>query len=119
MEWANRRLREMGLAPQDRHKTKPYDFLCLAGDADLYVEVKGTQEDGRCLSLTPNEVRHAKSHINSALFIVYGVQVMGDKKPEVSGGKELFLRPWDISSGRLEPRGYAFTLPESAFTPHQ
>ncbi|MGA2570057.1 MAG: DUF3883 domain-containing protein [Terracidiphilus sp.] len=116
MRWANKRLREMGFAAVDKHKTNPYDFLCTVHGADLYVEVKGTQEDGRCVSLTPNEVKHAKAHGNSALFVVYGVQVRGKRTPEVSGGKELFLNPWDISFGRLEPHGYAFTLPESAFT---
>lgn len=115
MKWAQKRLKELGLSPVDKHKTKPFDFLCTAAGADLYVEVKGTQEDGRCISLTPNEVKHAKEHKNSALFIVYGVVVNGKRKPTVSGGEELFVRQWDINSGQLEPRGYAFTLPESAF----
>jgi hypothetical protein len=115
MLWAYRRLKDLGLSPVDKHKTKPYDFLCTADGADLYVEVKGTQEDGRCISLTPNEVEHAKENKNSALFIVYGVDVKGKKAPKVSGGKELFVRQWDINSGQLEPRGYSFTLPESVF----
>lgn len=116
MQWANRGLKEMGLAPVDKHKTKPYDFLCSVDGVHLYVEVKGTQENGKCLSLTPNEVRHAREHTNSALFVVYDVRVEGEKKPRVSGGKELFVNPWDINSGQLEPRGYAFTLPDSSFT---
>ncbi len=115
MHWAYERLKEKGLAPVDKHKTKPYDFLCTAANADLYVEVKGTQGDGRCISLTPNEVKHAKEHKNSALFIVYGVDVKGEKMPKVSGGKELFLQQWDINSGELEPIGFTFTLPENAF----
>jgi hypothetical protein len=53
---------------------------------------------------------------NSALFIVYGVIVKDGLRPLVSGGKELFLMPWDISDGKLEPRGYAFTVPQSAFS---
>jgi hypothetical protein len=58
MQWAYKRLKELGLSPVDKHKVKPFDFLCTASGADLYVEVKGTQEDGRCISLTPNEVKH-------------------------------------------------------------
>jgi hypothetical protein len=115
MQWAYRRLKELGLSPVPKYKTNPYDFLCTASGADLYVEVKGTQQDGRCISLTPNEVAHVKEHKNSALFIVYGLTVKGKRSPRVSGGEELFLPKWDISSGQLEPRGFAFTLPESAF----
>jgi hypothetical protein len=115
MQWAFKQLNKLGLLPVDKHKTKPYDFLCTASGAELYVEVKGTQENGRCISLTPNEVKHAREHKNSALFIVYGVEVKGKKAPKVLGGKELFLRHWDISSGKLEARSYAFTLPESIF----
>src|SRR5690348_13675625 len=37
------------------HKTKPYDFLCDADGKDLFVEVKGTPDSGRSVSLTPNE----------------------------------------------------------------
>jgi hypothetical protein len=43
------------------------------------------------------------------------VDVKGKKAPKVSGGKELFLSKWDIKSGQLEARAFAFTLPESAF----
>jgi hypothetical protein len=115
MSWALKRLRELGLTPVDTHATKPYDFVCKAGGADLFVEVKGTQEDGRCISLTPNEVEHAKRFKNSALFIVYNVKVKGKRQPKVSGGEELFLNLWDIKAGKLAPRGYSFTLAESHF----
>jgi Domain of unknown function (DUF3883) len=115
MNWALKRLRELGLSPVDTHTTKPYDFVCRSGEAELFVEVKGTQEDGRCISLTPNEVEHAKRYRNSALFIVYNVKIKGKRKPEASGGEELFLNLWDIKAGNLEPRGYSFRLPEAHF----
>lgn len=106
MKWAEKRLRELGLNPKDKHKTESYDFLCTTGGADLFVEVKGTQSNGTCVSLTPKEVAHAKDCPNSALFIVYGLEVEGKRKPKVKGGKELFLMPWDINAGKLEARGY-------------
>jgi hypothetical protein len=112
MKWAFKRLSALGLCPADKHKTMPYDFLCTAEGAELFVEVKGTQEDGKCVSLTPNEVKHAKEHTNSALFIVHSVDVHGKKAPRVSGGEELFLNPWNIDDGKLEPGAYAFTLPQ-------
>ncbi len=83
MRWAERRLRALGLTPKDKHKTECFDFLCTANGTDLYVEVKGTQGDGRCLTLTPNEVEHARRHANSALFIVYDVQVSRKRNLQV------------------------------------
>jgi hypothetical protein len=116
MDWAFRRLTDERLNPQDVHTKKSYDFLCEAAGTELYVEVKGTQDSGKSISLTPKEVQHAKDHKNSALFIVHSVKVSGKRSPKVSGGVELFLRSWDISEGTLEPRGYVFKLPESAFS---
>ena len=111
MDWAKRRLKQLGLKPVDMHKTQPYDFLCKKVDADLYVEVKGTQDSGKSISLTPNEVKHAQQYKNSALFIVHSVKVKGKKNPKISHGHERFLPQWDISEGTLEPRGYVFSLP--------
>src|SRR5438552_13515077 len=73
------------------------------------------QENGRSISLTPNEVKHASEHKNSALFIVHSVKVNGKRNPRVSGGHEIFLTRWDISQGTLEPRGYVFSLPAATF----
>jgi hypothetical protein len=115
MGWALRRLKQLGLNPIDVHKNKPYDFLCKTGDADLYVEVKGTQDNGKSISLTPNEVKHARQHKNSALFIIYSVKVKGRRNPKISHGHEIFLPQWDISKGTLEPRGYVFNLPAASF----
>jgi DNA-binding sugar fermentation-stimulating protein len=86
MERAEKHLRKLGYAPQDKHKTKPYDFLCQVKSADLYVEVNGTQDSARSVSLSPNEVEYARKHKNSALFIVHSVRVKGKRKPVVSGG---------------------------------
>jgi methyl coenzyme M reductase subunit C len=78
---------------------------------ELYVEVKGTQDNGATVSLTPKEVEHAQKHKNSALFVVHSVNVKNDKgNLVISGGQDLFLNPWDISTGMLKPRGYVYTL---------
>jgi DNA-binding sugar fermentation-stimulating protein len=48
MERACTFLQEQRLNPRDTHATNPYDFLCHTRDGErLYVEVKGTQDDGR------------------------------------------------------------------------
>jgi hypothetical protein len=107
---AEKHLTSLGLAPRDTHKNNPYDFLCRVNDAELFVEVKGMQDDGRAISLTPREVNHAKSGKICALFIVHSVKVKGKRKPQLSGGTDIFFNPWDISTGILEPRGYTLTL---------
>jgi hypothetical protein len=110
MAWANRYLSKLKYTPRDTHKNKPYDFVCEIGGTEVFVEVKGMQGPGKAISLTPREVQHAQTHQNSALFIVHSVHVKGRKKPIVSGGVPLFLNPWDLSAGTLEPRSYVFTV---------
>jgi Protein NO VEIN, C-terminal len=99
----------LGLNPEDCHTTNPYDFECSREDSTkLYVEVKGTQGDGRIVSLTRNEVEHAKKY-PTALFILHSVKVTGTAEPKVSGGEEVFLEPSYLSAGDPpEPRVYTF-----------
>ena len=115
MAWAKEHLEKLKYAPRDTHKNRPYDFVCDVHGSELFVEVKGMQADGRAVSLTPREVAHAQNHDNSALFIVHSVIVKGKRKPLVSGGKMLFIHPWDISAGSLKPRGYIFTLTSNKY----
>jgi hypothetical protein len=110
MEWARQRLQKMGLDPVDKHKTKPYDFLCKHLGSDLFVEVKGTQTDGTSVFLTPGEVRHAKANPNTALFVVFGVTVRGSRNPKISGGEERLVMPLDLNVGKLEPHGFTYAL---------
>ncbi|XWK70936.1 DUF3883 domain-containing protein [Tunturiibacter gelidiferens] len=60
---------------------------------EVFVEVKGMQDSGKAISLTPREVKHAQDNKNSALFIVHSVIVRGKRKPVISGGKMRFLHP--------------------------
>lgn len=109
MRRAKAHLDKLGYKPEDRHKTNSYDFRCEVSGAELFIEVKGTQDNGESVSLTPKEVEHARAHKNSALFIVHSVKVVGKRKPQVSRGREIFVNPWDISAGTLKPRGFTFT----------
>lgn len=106
MDWAEKNLKLKYNKVKDTHKNKPYDFVC---DEKLYVEVKGTQTNGNSVSLSPNEVAHAQKQKNSALLIVHSVKVKGKRSPIVSGGLQILLNPWDISTGVLKPSGYVFT----------
>jgi hypothetical protein len=110
MEWACRHLVKLKYSPKDTHKNKPYDFVCEIDGKEVYVEVKGMQDSGESISLTPREVEHAQTHKTSALFIVHSVKVKGKRKPVVSGGKAVFRYPWDITKGTLKPRGFVLTI---------
>lgn len=109
MAWAEKHLTKLGYAPKDTHKNKPYDFVCKIDGADVFVEVKGMQDAGKAVS-PPGEAEHAQKNKNCALFIVHSVTVKGKRNPVVSGGKMIFLSPWDITKGTLKPRGFVFTL---------
>lgn len=110
MRRAKTHLEKLGFMPIDKHARESYDFLCDVNGAALYVEVKGTQDNGESVSLTPLEVEHARKYRNSALFIVHSVKVEGKRKPAVSRGEAIFLHPWDITTGTLKPRGFVYTL---------
>jgi hypothetical protein len=110
MDWAARYLTKLRYPYRDTHKNKPYDFICLVDGAEVYVEVKGMQDNGKAISLTPREVEHAQKNRNFALIIVHSVKVKGERKPVVSGGELVFLHPWDIRKGTLEPRGFVYTF---------
>jgi Domain of unknown function (DUF3883) len=86
MAWAEKHLTKLQYAPVDTHKNKPYHFLCEIDGTKVFVEVKGMQDAGKAISLTPREVTHAQKNRNSALFIVHSVTVKGKRKPIVSGG---------------------------------
>lgn len=113
MRRAKAHLEKLGYKPKDKHTRESYDFLCDVNGTELYVEVKGMQDNGESVSLTPKEVEHARNHFNSALFIVHSVRVEGKRKPVASHGQELFVHPWDLAAGTLKPRGFVYTLSES------
>ena len=110
MAWAERHLAKLKYPYRDTHKNKPYDFICTIDGAEVFVEVKGMQDNGKAISLTPGEVAHAQKNRNFALIIVHSVTVKGKRKPVVSGGELVFLHPWDIRKGILKPRGFVFTF---------
>lgn len=112
MKLAEKHFTKLGYEYRDTHKNKPYDFVCTIKGAEIFVEVKGMQDDGKAISLTPREVEHAKKNRNFMLIIVHSVKVEGKRKPKVSGGKLVPIYPWNINEGTLKPRGFVLTLPK-------
>lgn len=98
---------------EDVHGSASYDLVCTRGGLEKHVEVKGTTTDGSAILLTLNEVKHARTYKDVALFVLADVVV--EREPDGSvvatGGTPIVHDPWNISAGKLKPVGYRFELP--------
>ena len=97
MEEAERYLLEAGWEVTDvsGQRGLGYDLHCTRGDnEELHVEVKGTTTDGSEVTLTRNEVAHARERC-TALFVVSRIQVSydDDDNPHRHGRRALRDRP--------------------------
>ena len=114
MEEAARYYREQGWKVEDVSATESCDLRCTCDGDELHVEVKGTTGAGAVVTLTANEVEHARER-RTALFVLSHVEVSytdGDE-PVASGGRECVLDPWDIGGeGELRPSEYRYRLPD-------
>jgi hypothetical protein len=91
---------------------KPYDLHCTRNGSQIFVEVKGTQNSGEEVLLTPNEVKFARQNkIEMALFVVHGIEVdTQTEPPAVSGGSTTIYEAWDVERGELVPLGYCLKI---------
>jgi uncharacterized protein DUF3883 len=98
---------------EDVHGTESYDLICRHGDEVKHVEVKGTTTDGAGVILTPNEVRHAREHLYTALFVVSNITVEPAEDGTViaTGGKRHLYDPWHLDDGTLTPLGFRYQVP--------
>jgi hypothetical protein len=98
---------------QDVHGTESYDLICRRGGEMKHVEVKGTTTDGAEVILTPNEVRHAREHPCTALFVLSNIAVerAEDRTVTASGGKQHLCDPWHLDDGTLIPLGFRYQVP--------
>ena len=114
MEVAARCYREQGWKVEDVSATESYDLRCTRDGDELHVEVKGTTGAGAVVTLTPNEVEHARER-RTALFVLSHIEVSytDGGEPTASGGRECVLDPWDIDGeGELRPSEYRYRLPD-------
>lgn len=90
-----------------------YDLDCRRGDRDLHVEVKGTIGHGEALTLTGNEVDHAREQFpDVALAIVDGITVgYTEHGPVADGGNLTLWDPWEIDTGALAATVYRYEPP--------
>ena len=98
---------------EDKHLTRPFDFLCTRGDETLYVEVKATTTAGEGVLLTPNEVHFARLHRGQmVLALLHSVRVIEDASGViVDGGELVVLEPWDVDAGELTPVTFTWRRP--------
>jgi hypothetical protein len=90
---------------------KPYDYLCLFENDEIFVEVKGTTSNGEAIILTRGEVELHKSKFpNNALVLVSGILLEGEDKSKAVGGSIEFISPWLISEEKLIVIGFTYSL---------
>lgn len=111
MASATRHFESLGYAVEDRSKNHPHDLKCVRKQETLYVEVKGTQTDGRGIILTSGEVEFNRRHSKQmALFVLHSIQVSKDRK-KLSDGVPVVLQPWIVEQAALTPLSYKYEVP--------
>jgi hypothetical protein len=96
----------------DSSANKPYDFHCLDGEEELFVEVKATTGDGSSVVLTRNEVDHARvNYPRTALAVVSRITPPGADGGAATGGVLRFVVPWEIDESRLSVVSYVYQSP--------
>ena len=97
----------------DTSNSKPYDFLCRRGGERLLVEVKGTTSDGSSIVLTRNEVDlHNAEHPNTALAIVHGIVLGGEKHEIASSGELRLFEPFTLDEAALTVISFSYDVPD-------
>lgn len=112
MEAAIQHFRSLGYTVEDCSKDHPYDLKCVRENETLYVEVKGTQTNGKGVILTSGEVEFARRHKSQmALFVLHSISVSKDQT-KLSNGVQLVIHPWVVEHGALNPLSYKYDVPE-------
>lgn len=114
MAMAEEHFSQAGYDLENTSANKPYDFVARRQGATLYIEVKGTANDGSQVFLTKNEVSHARGHPGQcALFVVSGILVAegADGRLEATGGVARVKEPWIPAEGDLTALTYRYVVP--------
>lgn len=111
MDAATQHFRSLGYIVDDHSKNHPYDLRCSGRKGILYVEVKGTQTNGKGIFLTSGEVGFSHQHKGQmALFLLHSINVSKDKKV-LSNGEKHIVEPWSVDERYLKPMSYQYELP--------
>jgi hypothetical protein len=98
------RLKAGGWTVDDVSKHESFDLRCRKGSRELHAEVKGVTGSEPEVILTRGEVNHASAWNDCAIGVVLSIKLDRSVDPPVAtGGKLLWLEPWDPNkSGELE-----------------
>lgn len=111
MASATRHFESLGYSVEDHSKNHPYDLKCVRKQETLYVEVKGTQTDGKGIILTSGEAEFNRRHSKQmALFVLHSIQVSKDRK-KLSNGVSVIIHPWIVEQAALSPLSYKYAVP--------
>lgn len=111
MSSATRHFESLGYSVEDDSKRHPYDLKCVRKQETLYIEVKGTQTDGKGVILTCGEVEFNRRHSKQmALFVLHSIQVSKDRK-KLSNGVPVIVHPWIVEQAALSPLSYKYAVP--------
>jgi Domain of unknown function (DUF3883) len=114
MKLVKAKFQSAGYEVEDVSARRPYDFLCARDSDTKYVEVKGTQTAGHTVVLTAGEVNFIlHNKMNCVLCVVHGIRVSGSRKPTASRGRISTERPFDLSTGTLNPISYMYLRPRT------
>jgi hypothetical protein len=103
-----------GWAVDDVGAVESFDLDCTRGNEMLHVEVKGSMGKGAVVTLTANEVDHARDEFpDVALAIVSAirVEISEDAKPVATAGELRLWQPWEIDAGALKAEVFSYSPP--------
>jgi MrcB-like, N-terminal domain/Domain of unknown function (DUF3883) len=105
-----------GWSVHDVGSVKPHDLEARRGDAELWVEVKGTTSAGDEVILTRGEVLdYGGKYPDTMLAIVTSIALDRSADPPVaSGGTLRTIRPWRIDPEDLTAVSYRYSVPASS-----
>jgi hypothetical protein len=112
MDAAKQHFMSQGYSVEDHSKDHPYDLRCTRNKSVRYVEVKGTQTNGKDIILTSGEVEFARRNKGQmALFILHSINVSKNNLVLTNGQKRLIV-PWDVDEGYLKPMSFMYEVPQ-------
>ncbi|MFB4354359.1 DUF3883 domain-containing protein [Microbacterium sp. LS_15] len=94
---------------------KPYDLKMMLDGYEMHVEVKGSTRTVNAVTLTRNEVTHARAFPNTQLFVVDAIEIATDQAGKIatSGGRTRVWLDWQPTDESLQATVYQHTLPTS------
>jgi hypothetical protein len=111
--------KQRGWSVEDTSKSNPegsgapFDFLITKGEYKKYVEVKGTSTRREHVTLTANEVLHAREHsAQSVLVVVSGIntRLLNGYVQGEDGQITYHKDPWCPEKNRLTPTQYRYDI---------